>query len=167
MDELHKCIFTKYKKFIKSRPEDDLLYFEDLMLNLIDHKKINANTVESYYDSTVPDENEMAVLKINKNFENKNNYDILKIRDSEYIVGFLYPSEYKDKENTFNFKSFWIYKNKNKEELRLYQFTIISDIILIKNKKTNKINIIFDKKNFNEIDDVIIIKINDLINFQK
>jgi hypothetical protein len=165
MDELYNCIFMKYKKFIKN----DLLYFEDLILNLIDHKKVDANTVESYYDSTVPDENEIAVLKINENFDKiyKNNtYNILKIKDSKYIVGFLYPSEFMEKENTYNFKSFWIYKNTNKEELRLSSSTIISDIMLKRNKN-NKINIKFDKDNFNEIDEIIIIKVEDLINSQK
>lgn len=156
----------KYKKFIKN----DLLYFEDLMLNLIDHKRVDANTIESYYDSTVPDEDEIAILKINENFNKiyKNNqYDILEIKESKYITGFLYPSEFMEKENTYNFKSFWIYKNKNKEELRLSSFTIISDIILKINNKTNKINTKFDKRNFNEIDEIIIIKVKDLIDSQK
>jgi hypothetical protein len=162
MDELYSYIFMKYKKFIKN----DLLYFEDLILNLIDHKRVDANTVESYYDSTVPDEDEIAVLKINEKFSKiyKNNkYDILEIKDEKYIIGFLYPSEFMEKENTYNFKSFWIYKNKNKEELRLSSFTMISDIVLKKNNRNNKINIIFDKDNFNEIDEIIIIKVEDLI----
>lgn len=166
MNELYNCIFMKYKKFIKN----DLLYFEDLMLNLIDHKRVDANTIESYYDSTVPDEDEIAILKINENFNKiyKNNqYDILEIKESKYITGFLYPSEFMEKENTYNFKSFWIYKNKNKEELRLSSFTIISDIILKINNKTNKINTKFDKRNFNEIDEIIIIKVKDLIDSQK
>lgn len=162
MEELYRYIFTKYKIFIKN----DLLYFEDLILNLIDNKKVDANTVESYYDSTVPDEDEIAVLKINEKF-NDNNYDILKIKDEKYIVGFLYPSEFMEKENTYNFKSFWIYENKNKKELRLSSFTTVSDIILKKNKRNNKINIKFDKNNFNEIDDIIIIKVKDLIECQQ
>lgn len=162
MKELYKCIFTKYKRFIKN----DLLYFEDLILNLIDHKKVNANTVENYYDSTIPDEDEIAVLKINEKF-NGRKYDILRIKDSKYIVGFLYPSEFMEKEDTYNFKSFWIYENKNKKELRLSSFTTVSNIILRKNNKNNKINLKFDKNNFNEIDDVIIIKVKDLIESQK
>jgi hypothetical protein len=156
----------KYKNFIKN----DLLYFEDLILNLIDHKRVDASTIENYYDSTVPDEYEIAILKINENFNKiyKNNkYDILETKDSKYIAGFLYPSEFMEKENMYNFKSFWIYRNKDKEELRLSSFTIISDIELKKNNKTNKINIKFDKDNFNEIDEIIIIKVEDLINSQK
>lgn len=164
--ELYNCIFKKYKEFIKN----DLLFFEDLMLNLIDHKHVEANTVESYYDSTVTDEDEIAVLKINEKFNKiyKNNkYNILEIKDSKYIAGFLYPSEFMEKENTYNFKSFWIYKNKNKNELRLSSFTIISDIVLKKKNKTNEIHIKFDKNNFNEIDEIIIINVKDLIKSQK
>jgi hypothetical protein len=153
----------KYKNFIKN----DLLYFEDLMLNLIDSRSVDADTVESYYDSTVPEEDEIAILKINEKFNKFYKYDILKTDDSKYIAGFLYPSELMEKENTYNFKSFWIYRNEDKEELRLSSFTIISDIILKKNNKTNKINIKFDKHNFNEVDEIIIIKVEDLINSQK
>lgn len=162
MEELYRHIFRKYKIFIKN----DLLYFEDLILNLIDNKKVDSNTVESYYDSTVPDEDEIAVLKINEKF-NDNKHDILKIKDEKYIVGFLYPSEFMEKEDTYNFKSFWIYENNDKKELRLSSFTIISDIILKKNQRNNKINIKFDKNNFNEIDDIIIIKVKNLIESQK
>lgn len=128
MDNLYKCIFMKYKKFIKN----DLLYFEDLILNLIDSKSVDVNTIESYYDSTVPDEDEIAILKINEKFNKSYKYDILKIDDEKFIAGFLYPSEFIEKENTYNFKSFCIYKNKDKEELRLSSFTVISDIILKK-----------------------------------
>lgn len=161
MDDLYKCIFIKYKNFIKN----DLLYFEDLILNLIDSKSVDANTVESYYDSTIPDEDEIAILKINEKFNEFYKYDILKTRDSKYIAGFLYPSELMEKDNMYNFKSFWIYKNKDREELRLSSFTIVSDIILKKNIKTKKINIKFDKEKFNEVDEIIIIKVKDLINF--
>lgn len=163
MDELYKCIYMKYKKFIKN----DLLYFEDLILNLIDNKKVVANTVESYYDCTVPDEHEIAVLKIKETFNINNRYDIIRINNEKYIVGFLYPSEFMEKENTYNFKSFWIYENGNKKELRLSSFTIVSDIVLKKNKKTNKINITFDKNNLNEIDEITIIKIKDLLDSSK
>lgn len=79
----------------------------------------------------------------------------------------MYPSEFMEKEDTYNFKSFWIYENKNKKELRLSSFTTVSNIILRKNNKNNKINLKFDKNNFNEIDDVIIIKVKDLIESQK
>lgn len=161
MDDLYKCIFIKYKNFIKN----DLLYFEDLILNLIDNKSIDANTVESYYDSTVPNEDEIAILKINGKFNKFYRYDILKIKDEKYIAGFLYPSEFMEKDNTYNFKSFWIYKNKDREELRLSSFTIVSDIILKKNYKTKKININFDKEKFNEVDEILIIKVKDLINY--
>lgn len=159
MDKLYKYIYIKYKKFIKN----ELLFFDDLTFNLIDNKKVNANTVESYYDSNVPDEDEIAILKINGNFNNRNKIDILEVENNKYIVGFLYPSEYMEKENTYNFKSFWIYKN----ELRLSSFTIVSEIILKKNIKNNKINIRFDKNIFNEIDDINIIKVKDLIESQK
>lgn len=162
MEELYKSVYIKYKNFIKN----DLLYFEDLTLNLIDKKRENDNTIESYFDCTIPEEYEMAVLKIKENSDiyRNNKIDILDIKNSKYLVGFLYPSEYMEKENTYNFKKFWIYTDENKKkELRLSSFTIISDIIVKKNNKNNKINIKFDKNNFNEIEDIIIIKIKDLM----
>jgi predicted CopG family antitoxin len=161
--ELHKNIYIKYREFIKN----DLLYFEDLILNLIDKKKVNANTVESYFDSTITDENEIAVVKIKENYEVDNKFDILKIGTLKYIVGFLYPSEYMNKEDTYNFNPFWIYTDGKKKELRLSSFTIFSDVIIKKNNKFNKFKINFDKENFDYIEDIIIIKVIDLINSQK
>jgi hypothetical protein len=162
-EELYKSIYKKYGDYIKN----DLLYFEDLILNLIDNKRVNANTVESYYDSTVPDEDEIAVLKIKKNYYMNGKIDILNVGNTKYVIGFLYPSEFMEKEDTYNFKSFWIFANGKKKELRLSSFTVISDVIVKKNNKNGKININFDKENFNEIEDIIIIKVKDLIESQK
>jgi hypothetical protein len=144
MEDLYKSIYIKYKPFIKN----ELLYFTD--------------TIFDYFDSTVHDEYEIAVLKIKEDFNYKNNKtDILELgKNQKYIIGFLYPSEFMEKENTYNFKIFWIYTDENKKkELRLSSFTTISDITF---KRNNKNNINFDK-----IEDIIIIKVKDLIESQK
>lgn len=149
MEDLYKSIYIKYKPFIKN----ELLYFTD--------------TIFDYFDCTVPDEYEIAVLKIKEKIDYKSNKtDILELGENKYIIGFLYPSEFMEKENTYNFKRFWIYNNENKKELRLSSFIIISDIVLKKNKN-NKINIDFDKTKFLEKDDIIIMKVKDLIESQK
>jgi hypothetical protein len=148
MEDVNKKIYNKYKPFIKN----ELLYFTD--------------TVFDYFDSTVPNEHEIAVIKIKKNFNYENNtINIIELGENlKYIVGFLYPSEFMEKENTYNFKCFWIYNDETeKKELRLSSFTIISDIILKRNNNSNKINIKFDKDNFDEIEDIFIIRVKDLI----
>lgn len=123
MEDLYKKIYIKYKPFIKN----ELLYFRD--------------TIFDYFDSTVPNEHEIAILKFKK---------------LNYKVGFLYPSENMEKEDTYNFKEFWIYNEKGKQDLRLSSVTIISDIIVKKN------NITFDN-NFEDIENIFIIKVKDLI----
>lgn len=150
MEELYKDIYIKYKPFIKN----ELLYFTD--------------TIFDYFDCTVPDEHEIAILKIkdNSNIYKNNKIDIIKLGNFKYVTGFLYPSEFMDKEDTYNFKVFWIYTKENKKELILSSFTIISDIILKKNNRNNKFNIKFDKKNFDDIDEIFIIKVKDLIELQ-
>lgn len=146
-NDLYEIVYIKYKYFIKN----DLLYFTD--------------TIFDYFDCTVPDEHEISILKIKENSDIfiNNMTDILEVGKSKYIMGFLYPSELMEKENTYNFKKFWIYKNEHKKELRLSSFTIINDIIIKKNCKSNKINIIFDK---NEVEDIFIIKVKDLVDLQ-
>lgn len=150
MEDLHKCIYLKYKSFIKN----ELLYFTD--------------TIFDYFDCTVPDEHEIAVIKIKENFNYENNrIDIIELENNlKYIVGFLYPSEIMEKENTYNFKTFWRHTNQNKSELRLSSFTVISDIILKKNNRNNNININFDKKDFEIFEEIFIIKVKDLIDSQ-
>ena len=150
MEDLHRYIYFKYKPFIKN----ELLYFTD--------------TIFDYFDCTVPDEHEIAVIKIKEKFNYENNkIDIIELGSNlKYIVGFLYPSEIMEKENTYNFKTFWNNINQNKSELRLSSFTVISDIILKKNNKNNNINIIFDKKNFDNFEEIFIIKVKDLIESQ-
>lgn len=150
MEELYKNIYIKYKPFIKN----ELLYFTD--------------TIFDYFDCTVPDEHEIAILKIKDNSDiyKNNKIDIIKLGKFKYVTGFLYPSEFMDKEDTYNFKVFWIYTKENKKELRLSSFTIISDIILKKNNRNSKINIKFDKKKYDDIDEIFIIKVKDLIELQ-
>jgi hypothetical protein len=146
-NDLYENVYIKYKSFIKN----DLLYFTD--------------TIFYYFDCTVPDEHEISILKIkiNSDIFINNRMDILEVGKSKYIIGFLYPSELMEKENTYNFKKFWIYTNEHKKELRLSSFTIINDIIIKKNSKNNKNNIKFDK---DEVEDIFIIRVKDLIDSQ-
>lgn len=153
MEELYKDIYIKYKSFIKN----GLLYF--------------ADTIFDYFDCTIPDEHEIAILKIKDNSDiyKNNKIDIINLGKFKYATGFLYPSEIMEKEDTYNFKAFWIYTKENKKELRLSSFTIISDIILKKNNRNDKIIDLKDlkKKNFDDIEEIFIIKVKDLIESQK
>lgn len=147
-----KSIYIKYKPFIKN----DLLYFTDIIFD--------------YFDCTVPDKHEIAVLKIKDNYNNLNNkIDIMEIDNFKYIIGFLYPSESMEKENTYNFKPFWIYKNRDKMELRLSSFTIVNDITIEKKNPggnygfDNIKDLNFNKRIFNDIDYIFIIKVKNMI----
>lgn len=148
-NRLYKFIYIKYNSFIKN----GLLYFTD--------------TIFDYFDSTVTDEYEIAVLKIKDNYNyKKNNVDIIEIDQNKYIIGFLYPSEFIEKENTYNFKPFLIYN----KELRLSSFTIVNDITIQKKNLggdydlNNIKKIIFNERNFDNIDHIFIIRVKELIN---
>lgn len=148
-NRLYKFIYIKYNSFIKN----DLLYFTD--------------TIFDYFDSTVPDEYEIAVLKIKDNHNyKKDNVDIIEIDENKYIIGFLYPSEFIEKENTYNFKPFFIYN----KELRLSHFTIVNDITIKKKNLGGDYNlnnikkIVFNEKINDNIDYIFIIRVKELIN---
>ena len=148
-NRLYKFIYIKYNSFIKN----DLLYFTD--------------TIFDYFDSTVPDEYEIAVLKIKDNHNyKKDNVDIIEIDENKYIIGFLYPSEFIEKENTYNFKHFFIYN----KELRLSHFTIVNDITIKKKNLGGDYNlnnikkIVFNEKINDNIDYIFIIRVKELIN---
>lgn len=183
MEELYKKIYLKYRDFIsdevfiynRKKSVESYIKFKnrnDFYLSYKLHeygyneKDLDENDIEKfkYEHGLLKDKNKIAVLKIKESVENNkfNELENIEIKNIKYIIGFLNPSQPMEKENIYNFNKFIIYNKDDKKELILSEITIINDII-IKKDKTDNINIIFDKKLFNEIDDIIIINIKDLI----
>ena len=147
MEQLFNLVYKKYKNYIKN----NLLFFTDCIFD--------------YFDSTVEDENEIAIISVKKSSSTyeANIRDVIECNNSFYIVGFLYPSEV---DESYCFKKFYINENK----LFLSSFSIMNHIKIIKkdidgNENLQNIKgLSFDETNAKDIYSIFLMKVTNIIN---